>query len=85
MSKIIITSNESFKFKDMPFIEYPIHALGKNGKYYNFKKSVTGSVYSRFYQLEHRSTQSVIFDKLIELDYFKLKGINEEIYIEKYR
>ena len=82
MSNIIKTSDKSFKFNDIPFIDYPVYVLNGTGKYYNFKKVITSSNYSRSYQLNHRSTQAIIFDKLIEIDYFKLKGIDSDIYRE---
>ena len=64
-------------------IEYPRFIKSKdNSKYYDFKKAVLSSNYSRTYQLNHRSTQSYLFDKLIELDYFKLLGINDKIFKE---
>ena len=61
-------------------IIYPRFILNKNkDKYYDFKTSVLKSNYSRTYQLNNRSIQSIIFDKLIEIDYFNLLGINETI------
>ena len=72
----------SFTIEDFN-IEYPRFIKSKdNSKYYDFKKAVLSSNYSRTYQLNHRSTQSYLFDKLIELDYFKLLGINDKIFKE---
>ena len=66
----------SFKFEDNDLI-YPVYIKCKDKEgYYNFRKSVTSSNYSRKYQLDHRSTQSYLFDKFIEIGYFKLLGIN---------
>ena len=76
MSNIIKTSDKSFKFNDIPFIDYPVYVLNGTGKYYNFKKVITSSIYSRPYQLNHRSTQSQYFDLLLELGHFKLLGLD---------
>ena len=66
----------SFKFEDIDLI-YPVYIKCKDGEgYYNFRKSITSSNYSRKYQLDHRSTQSYLFDKFIEIGYFKLLGID---------
>lgn len=72
----------SFTIEDFN-IEYPRFIKSKdNSKYYDFKKAVLSSNYSRTYQLNHRSLQSIIFDKFIEVDYFKLLGINDKIFKE---
>ena len=64
-------------------IVYPRFILNKNkDKYYDFKRVVLKSNYSRTYQLNNRSIQSIIFDKLIEINYFNLLGINETIFKE---
>ena len=66
----------TFKFEDIDLI-YPVYLKCKDKEeYYNFRRSVVNGIRSRTYQLNHRSTQAIIFDKLIELDYFKLLGIN---------
>ena len=66
----------SFKFEDIDLI-YPVYIKCKDGEeYYDFRKSITNSNYSREYQLDNRSTQAYLFDKLIELNYFKLLGID---------
>ena len=66
----------SFKFEDIDLI-YPVYIKCKDKEgYYNFRKSVTNSNYSRKYQLDNRSTQDIIFDKLIELNHFKLLGLD---------
>ena len=69
----------SFKFNDIPFIDYPIYLKCKDkDEYYNFKKIINSChlPYSRPYQLNHRSTQSQYFDLLLDLDHFKLLGLD---------
>ena len=69
----------TFKFNDIPFIDYPIHLKCKDkDKYYNFKKIINLCYlpYSRSYQLNHRSTQAQYFDLLLELGHFKLLGLD---------
>ena len=74
--------NFSFKFEDIDLI-YPVYIKCKDGEeYYDFRKSITSSNYSREYQLDNRSTQAIIFDKLIELDYFKLLNLNFNFILE---
>ena len=74
--KVEKLNNFSFKFEDIDLI-YPVYIKCKDKEeYYNFRKSITNSNYSRKYQLDHRSTQAIIFDKLIELNHFKLLGID---------
>ena len=66
----------SFKFEDIDLI-YPVYLKCKDKEgYYNFRESITSSDYSRKYQLNNRSTQAQYFDLLLELDYFKLLGID---------
>ena len=73
----------SFKFDDIPFIEYPRFIKSKSSsRYYNFNRVITLSNYSRDNQLSNRSLQSIKFDTLIELDYFKLLDIPYKIYRE---
>ena len=75
---IIKINKYAFKFEDIDLI-YPVYIKCKDGEgYYNFRKSLTTSniIFSRPYQLNHRSTQAQYFDLLLELDYFKLLGIN---------
>lgn len=75
---IIKINKYTFKFEDIDLI-YPVYIKCKNGEgYYNFRKSLTTSniIFSRPYQLNHRSTQSYLFDKFIEIGHFKLLGIN---------
>ena len=76
--------DDSFKFEDIPFIEYPIYIKSKDDKsFYNFKSSVSGNgLKSRTKQLNNRSLQSKYMDLLISIRYFKLLGINYEIYKE---
>ena len=70
---IIKFDKYSFKFEDIDII-YPTYLKSNRTKeYYNFKKSVSQSNHSRNYQLSHRSVQSYLFDKLLEIDYFKEK------------
>ena len=73
----------SFKFEDIDLI-YPVYIRDKSGeKYYDLTKSlVYSNYYSRKYQLDNRSTQAIIFDKLIELDYFKLLNLNFNFILE---
>ena len=75
---IIKINKYTFKFEDIDLI-YPVYIKCKDGEeYYNFRKSLTTSniIFSRPYQLNHRSTQAQYFDLLLELDYFKLLGID---------
>ena len=73
---IIRLDKYTFKFEDIDLI-YPVYIRDKGGeKYYSLYRVLSNSNYSRKYQLDHRSTQAIIFDKLIELDYFKLLGID---------
>ena len=75
---IIRLDKYTFKFEDIDLI-YPVYIKCKDGEgYYNFRKSLTTSniIFSRPYQLNHRSTQAQYFDLLLELDYFKLLGID---------
>ena len=67
----------SFKFEDIDLI-YPVYIRDKKNqsKSHNFKRSVVSGIRSRKYQLDNRSTQAYLFDKLIELNYFKLLGID---------
>ena len=73
----------SFKFEDIDLI-YPVYIRDKKNqaKSHNFKRSVVSGIRSRKYQLDHRSTQAIIFDKLIELDYFKLLNLNFNFILE---
>ena len=74
----------TFKFEDIDLI-YPVYIKCKDGEgYYNFRKSLTTSniIFSRPYQLNHRSTQAQYFDLLLELDYFKLLGIDYNFILE---
>lgn len=75
--------NFSFKFEDIDLI-YPVYIKCKDKEeYYDyFRKSITSSNYSRKYQLDNRSTQAIIFDKLIELNHFKLLGIDYNFILE---
>jgi hypothetical protein len=84
MSDIIKTSNKSFKFNDIPFIDYPTYIKTKSGKdYYCLNRSLSGNtIHSRNYQLSNRSLQARYMDLLISVNYFKFLGINEEIYRE---
>lgn len=69
----------SFKFNDIPFIDYPIYLKCKDkDEYYNFKKIINSHhlPYSRPYQLNHRSTQAQYLDLLLDLDHFKLLGLD---------
>ena len=74
----------TFKFEDIDLI-YPVYIKCKDGEgYYNFRKSLTTSniIFSRPYQLNHRSTQAQYFDLLLELDYFKLLNLNFNFILE---
>ena len=73
----------SFKFEDIDLI-YPVYIRDKKNqaKSHNFKRSVVSGIRSRKYQLDNRSTQAIIFDKLIELDYFKLLNLNFNFILE---
>ena len=73
----------SFKFEDIDLI-YPVYIRDKKdqAKSHNFKRSIVSGIRSREYQLGHRSTQAIIFDKLIELNHFKLLGINYNFILE---
>ena len=74
-----MTNNYTFTISNFNIL-YPRFILNKNkDKYYDFRKVVLKSNYSRTYQLNNRSIQSIIFDKLIELNHFNLLGINETI------
>ena len=69
----------TFKFNDLPFIDYPIYLKCKDkDEYYNFRKIINSChlPYSRSYQLNHRSTQAQYFDLLLELGHFKLLGLD---------
>ena len=73
---IIRPDKYTFKFEDIDLI-YPVYIRDKGGeKYYSLYRVLSNSNYSRKYQLDHRSTQAIIFDKLIELDHFKLLGLD---------
>ena len=75
---IIRLDKYTFKFEDIDLI-YPVYIKCKDGEeYYNFRKSLTTSniIFSRPYQLNHRSTQAQYFDLLLELNHFKLLGID---------
>ena len=84
MSNIIKVSDKSFKFDDIPFIEYPIHIKCKSkDKYFNLKATLTkNECHSRTYQLNNRSLQAKYMDLLINIDYFKLLNIPYKIYRE---
>lgn len=54
-------------------------------KYYDFKKVLNSSVYSRKYQLNHRSVQAHKFDALVDVDYFQIPIIKEFVVINRAR
>lgn len=73
---IIRLDKYTFKFEDIDLI-YPVYIRDKSGeKYYSLYRVLSSSNYSRRYQLDHRSTQAQYFDLLLDLDHFKLLGIN---------
>lgn len=77
-----MTNNYTFTISNFNIL-YPRFILNKNkDKYYDFRKVVLKSNYSRTYQLNNRSIQSYLMDKLIELNHFNLLGINETIFKE---
>lgn len=70
MSKITNNNINTFTIDNFNII-YPRFILNKNkDKYYDFRKVVLNSNYSRTYQLNNRSTQSIQFDLLVDIDYF---------------
>ena len=74
-----MTNNYTFTISNFNIL-CPRFILNKNkDKYYDFRKVVLKSNYSRTYQLNNRSIQSYLMDKLIELNHFNLLGINETI------
>ena len=66
----------SFKFKDIN-LEYPRFIKLQNGRYFNFMNSISNSKYSRQSQLDHRSTQAIKFDTLVDINYFNFEVIKE--------
>lgn len=77
--KTIKLDRYSFKFEDIDLV-YPIYASSNKTKaYYNFKASISSGSHSRKYQLKNRSIQALLFDTLIDVGYFKLVGIEDEI------
>lgn len=76
-----MTNNYTFTISNFNIL-YPRFILNKNkDKYYDFRKVVLNSNYSRTYQLEHRSIQSYLMDKLIEIDYFPETILKEFVLI----
>ena len=63
-------------------ILYPRFILNKNkDKYYDFKRVISSSNYSRTYQLNNRSIQSIQFDLLVDIDYFSIPIYKEFVLI----
>lgn len=82
MSKITNNNINTFTIDNFNIV-YPRFILDKTKtKYYDFKKVLNSPLYSRTYQLNNRSTQSIQFDLLIDINYFNLLGINETIFKE---
>ena len=73
---VIKLNKYSFKFEDIDII-YPVYVRSKNdqNKSHNFRRSIANGIRSRKFQLDHRSIQAYLFDKLIELGHFKLLGL----------
>lgn len=79
MSKITNNNINTFTIDNFNIV-YPRFILNKTKtKYYDFKKVLNSPLYSRIYQLNNRSTQSIQFDLLIDINHFNLLGINETI------
>ena len=79
MSKITNNNINTFTIDNFNIV-YPRFILDRTKtKYYDFKKVLNSPLYSRIYQLNNRSTQSIQFDLLIDINYFNLLGINETI------
>ena len=79
---IIRLDKYTFKFEDIDLI-YPVYIRDKSGeKYYSLRTTLNHSIYSRVNQLTYRSTQAQYFDLLLELDYFKLLGIDYNFILE---
>ena len=74
---VIKLNKFSFKFEDIDII-YPVYVKSRadQNKSHNFRRSIASGIRSRKFQLDHRSTQSYLFDKLIELGHFKLLGLD---------
>ena len=79
---IIRLDKYTFKFEDIDLI-YPVYIRDKGGeKYYSLRTTLNHSIYSRVNQLTYRSTQAQYFDLLLDLDYFKLLGIDYNFILE---
>lgn len=78
-------SNNKYTFRiDNWLIDFPRWIRTKDkSKFYDFKKVLSSSVYSRKYQLSHRSIQAHKFDALVEVDYFQLPIIKEFVVINR--
>lgn len=76
-TRVIKLNKFSFKFEDIDII-YPVYVKSRadQNKSHNFRRSIASGIRSRKFQLDHRSTQSYLFDKLIELGHFKLLGLD---------
>ena len=63
-------------------ILYPRFILNKTKtKFYDFKRVISSSNYSRTYQLNNRSIQSIQFDLLVDIDYFSIPIYKEFVLI----
>ena len=78
-----ITNNNINTFTISNFnILYPRFILDKTKtKFYDFKRVMSSSNYSRTYQLNNRSIQSIQFDLLVDVDYFSIPIYKEFVLI----
>jgi hypothetical protein len=78
-----ITNNNPNTFTISNFnIIYPRFILNKTKtKFYDFKRVISSSNYSRTYQLNNRSIQSIQFDLLVDIDYFSIPIYKEFVLI----
>lgn len=76
-------NNLTFKIDNWS-IDFPRWIKTKDKtKFYDFKKVLNSSVYSRTYQLSHRSIQAHKFDALVDVDYFQISIIKEFVVINR--
>ena len=78
-----MTNNNTNTFTIDNFnILYPRFILNKTKtKFYDFKRVISSSNYSRTYQLNNRSIQSIQFDLLVDIDYFSIPIYKEFVLI----
>lgn len=57
-TEVIKLNKYSFKFEDIDII-YPVYV---KSELHNFRRSIASGIRSRKFQLDHRSTQSYLFE-----------------------